>query len=206
MNPGRARALSTCELGALDRDGFVVVEGALDVAWIERLGRAFSEAPSQKDGTQHVLLSPTTPEIGAWEALRTHPMALQAAEHVLQAPFRVRDLHGRNPLPGYGGQGLHADWLPRSAVLPFVVVTAIWMIDAFTHDNGATRVVPGSHRITRPIARELAQPGAAHQDELVAVGPAGSVLLLNGHTWHSGRRNEGRGLRRAAQMVVVRVS
>jgi hypothetical protein len=39
--------------------------------------------------------------------------------------------------------------------------------------------------------------------ERVVTGPAGSVLIMNGHIWHSGRRNDGRGRRRAAQMVAV---
>jgi ectoine hydroxylase-related dioxygenase (phytanoyl-CoA dioxygenase family) len=199
-----AQPLSSDQLGALDRDGFVVVRRVLDAAWVARLRRAFENAPGQRDGTQHVEVEPTTPDHASWAALREHPLILAAAEHVLGRPFRVRELHGRNPLAGYGQQGLHADWMPRARVHPYFVLTAIWMLDDFVAANGATRVVPGSHRIVRPIPKSLAQPGSTHPDETIATGEAGSVLVLNGHTWHSGRRNATHGPRRAAQMVVVR--
>jgi ectoine hydroxylase-related dioxygenase (phytanoyl-CoA dioxygenase family) len=188
---------------ALDRHGYFVLPGALDATWVARLRRAFDEAPAQKDGTQHVALGPDTPHHEAWLALKEHPVVLAAAGHVLPS-FRVRDLHGRNPLPGYGEQGLHADWMPRQDALEHFVVTAIWMIDDFTGGNGATRLVPGTHRIARPIPKSLAQPGARHPDEVLITGAAGSVLVMNGHTWHSGRKNASRGPRRAGQMVIGR--
>jgi len=196
-------ALSDEQKGALDREGFVVVARALDADWLARLARAFQAAPAQADGTQHVVLSDATPERDAWRALESHPLVVAAATHVLGGPIRVRDLHGRNPLPGYGQQGLHADSVTRAAGDPYVVVTALWMIDAFTDDNGATRVVPGSHRLTRPPPPSFSQPLARHPDERVITGAAGDVLVFNGHLWHSGRRNASAGPRRAAQMVIV---
>jgi ectoine hydroxylase-related dioxygenase (phytanoyl-CoA dioxygenase family) len=200
----RAAMLAATLLQALDRDGFVLVPDALDRGWVERLRRAFDDAPSQENGTQHVRLSPETPEREAWRALETHPAIVAAATHVLAAPFRVRDLHGRNPLPGFGQQGLHADAPPRSEGAPYAITTALWMIDDFTEENGATRIVPGSHLVTRPIPKSLAQPLARHPEERVVTGLAGSVLILNGHTWHAGRKNETRGPRRAGQMVIAR--
>jgi ectoine hydroxylase-related dioxygenase (phytanoyl-CoA dioxygenase family) len=196
--------LTPAQLAALDRDGFTVVPGALDAAWLERLRLAFSHAPAQRDGTQHVALAADTPELAAWTALKEHPVVLAAAQHVLGPSFHVRDLHGRNPLPGFGQQGLHADWMERADGAQFFVVTAIWMIDAFTTDNGATRLVPGTHRLPRAVPKSLAQPSSVHPEERVATGDAGSVLVFNGHTWHAGRRNQSGGPRRAGQMVIQR--
>ena len=187
---------------ALDRDGFTVVPAVLDEAWRARLLRAFEEAPLQSSGTQHVRLSDATPELTAWDGMATHPLVLAAAEHILRRPFHVRDLHGRNPLPGFGQQGLHIDSVPRDAADPYSVVTAIWMIDAFTVENGATRVVPGSHRLLHSPPADYAQPLARHPGERVVTGSAGDVLIFNGHLWHSGRRNYSPGPRRAAQMVI----
>ncbi len=99
--------------------------------------------------------------------MATHPLVFAAAEHILRRPFHVRDLHGRNPLPGFGQQGLHVDWVPRDAGDPYLVVTAIWMIDAFTVENGATRVVPGSHRLLHSPPADYAQPLARHPGERV---------------------------------------
>jgi ectoine hydroxylase-related dioxygenase (phytanoyl-CoA dioxygenase family) len=189
---------------ALDSAGYIVVADAIDASWVERLKRAFEGAPAQQNGTQHVELVPQTPEIDAWIGLRDHPVVLAAAEHLLGRPFRVRDLHGRNPLPGFGQQGLHADWMERTDARDVFVLTAIWMIDDFAADNGATRLVPGSHRIARALPKSLAQPAARHPEERIVTGTAGSVLVFNGHTWHSGRKNDSRGPRRAGQMVLVK--
>src|SRR5262249_29251496 len=109
----------------------------------------------------------------------------------------------RNPRPGFGQQGLHSDAVPRAAADPFSVVTAIWMLDDFTTENGATRVVPRSHLVTRPLAKSFAQPLAHHPEERVITGDAGSVLIFNGHLWHSGTQNRSQGPRRAVQMIFV---
>lgn len=194
--------LTQHQLQSLESDGYVVVESALDRAWVARLLGAFEDAPPQADGTQHVRVTDTTKEREAWLALASHPLITAATSVVLGRPFRV-DMHGRNPLSGGGQQGLHADWPPRGFSDPFYVVTALWMLDEFTAENGATRVVPGSHKLTRAPPKSLTQPLARHRDEVIITGPAGSVLLLNGHLWHSGRRNETAGARRAVQMVLV---
>ncbi len=191
------------QLDALDRDGYVVLPAVLEASVVDRLRAAFDGATRQDAGTQHVVLSDATPEVGLWRALADHPAVTSAAAHVLGRPARVRDLHGRNPLPGFGQQGLHTDAVPRAPGAPFVVVTAIWMLDDFTPDSGATRVVPGSHRVARPLPKALAQPLAHHRDEIVITGRAGSVLCFNGHLWHSGRRNQSAGPRRAGQMLLV---
>jgi hypothetical protein len=194
--------LTAPQIEALDRDGYIVVAGALDPGWVQRLTRAFEHAPAQADGTQHVRLTDDTPELDAWRALERHPLVTDAAGHILGGvPFRLSDLHGRNPLPGYGQQGLHPDWL-APAPGAYVAVTALWMIDPFREDNGATRVVPGSHRMVRPLPKSMGQPLAHHPQERVVTGTAGSVLILNGHLLHSGRRNESTTTRRAGQMVI----
>jgi ectoine hydroxylase-related dioxygenase (phytanoyl-CoA dioxygenase family) len=188
---------------ALDRDGYVVVPGALDSEWVGRLCRAFEDAPAQSGGTQHVEITDETPEAESWRALEHHPVLKGAAEHLLSQTYCLGGLHGRNPRPGFGQQGLHSDCL-RGPGDECILITALWMLDDFTPENGATRVVPGSHRITRPLSKGLAQPLARHPDEKIIVGRSGSVLMFNGYLWHSGRRNDSEGPRRAVQMGLRR--
>jgi len=99
-------------LEALDKNGYCVVPQALDEEWIARLHMAFENAPVQSTGTQHVEVNEDTPELDAWNALEHHAALITAADSVLSRPYFVARLHGRNPLPGFGHQGLHADW-PR---------------------------------------------------------------------------------------------
>ena len=190
-------------LQALDQQGYVVVPGALDSEWVARLLRAFEDAPVQESGTQHVEITDETPEAKSWRDLEHHPVLNAAAEHFLSSPYCMGGMHGRNPLPGFGQQGLHSDCL-RGPGNECILITALWMLDDFTPENGATRVVPGSHRIARPLARDFSQPLARHPGEKIIVAPAGSVLMFNGYVWHSGRRNDSNGPRRAVQMGLRR--
>jgi len=188
---------------ALDQKGYVVVSGALDSERVALLCLAFDHAPVQAGGTQHVEITDETPEAESWRALDHHPVLKAAAEHLLSPTFCLGGMHGRNPLPGFGQQGLHSDCL-RGREQECILITALWMLDDFTPENGATRVVPGSHRITSPLPRDLAQPLARHRDEQIIVGSAGSVLMFNGYLWHSGRRNNSNSPRRAVQMGLRR--
>ena len=59
-----------------------------------------------------------------------------------------------------------------------LVANVIWMIDDFTDTNGATRVVPKSHKI-----REFAKDGESHKDEILITG---KVLLFLMQTYGMG--------------------
>jgi ectoine hydroxylase-related dioxygenase (phytanoyl-CoA dioxygenase family) len=101
-------------------------------------------------------------------------------------------------LPGFGQQGLHMDCVDSGPSTPFQVVTAFGLIDDFTPDNGATRLVPGSHRARRAPPKSFADPASRHPDQVVVTAPAGSVLVFNGHIWHGGTCNRTGGVHRRA--------
>jgi len=80
------------------------------------------------------------------------------------------------------------------------------MLDDFLDDNGATRVVPRSHRGAAAVTRVLTQPGVQHPDEVVVTGSAGDALIFDAHLWHSGRENSSGQRRRVVQMTATRSS
>ena len=205
----RPTTLDRAEAAALDGEGYVVLDSVVDEAWLQRLRAAFEAASARPDadagrtetGTQHSRdLAHADP---VFEGVLLHPRVLAAVHHVLQRPFQLLFLSGRDPLPGYGQQGLHTDWTPRAPHTPFDVVTALWPLDGFTRESGPTRVLPGSHLVPRALPKPLQAPRAHHPDERLVLVPAGSVLVLNGHLWHSGTRNTSQGPRRALQCLWV---
>jgi len=116
-----------------------------------------------------------------------HARVLEVADRVL-LPHCVNYRIGSNTaieiLPGEGHQVLHRDDSIYPVQIPGIEwqVDVMWALCDFTLENGATRVVPGSHRwIGRrtPVESEVVQ----------AVMPKGSALFYMGSVWHGGGQN-----------------
>ena len=86
----------------------------------------------------------------------------------------------------------------------FCVCNSIWLLDDFTAENGATRVVPGSHRSGLHPREALADPKAPHPEEVLLTAPAGTVVVFNSHTWHGGTLNRTSRPRRALHSYFCR--
>jgi ectoine hydroxylase-related dioxygenase (phytanoyl-CoA dioxygenase family) len=71
------------------------------------------------------------------------------------------------------------------------------MLDDFTPESGATRVVPGSHRWHNRPEDVMKSIHDDHPEQVIVTARAGSVLIFNGHTWHSGTLNRNGNRRRA---------
>jgi ectoine hydroxylase-related dioxygenase (phytanoyl-CoA dioxygenase family) len=116
-----------------------------------------------------------------------HPVVMALADIVLQ-PHCVRyqlNFSGiMQLLPGARAQDVHrdGDLYPFRHPCPPMSMPTMWALTDFTDDNGATWVVPGSHRWA-----EDRDPTA---DEIVhAAMPAGSLLVYLGGTIHGGGAN-----------------
>ena len=115
------------------------------------------------------------------------PQVMEIADAVLLPHcecYRIGSSTGIEIHPGEADQVLHRDDDFYPVRIPGVEfqISAMWALDDFTLENGATRVVPGSH--LRPDEE------AAGEDEVVqAVMPKGSVLYYLGTTMHGGGAN-----------------
>ncbi len=123
------------------------------------------------------------------EALQ-QPEVIAIVDALLGQDCILHSFESRSALPGGGQQSLHRD-MPFIADFP-LSVNVVWMLDEFSAENGATRVVPGSHR--RPDGPER---DCVYADEVLAVAPAGTLLLFNSQTWHGGGPNRTDRIRRA---------
>jgi ectoine hydroxylase-related dioxygenase (phytanoyl-CoA dioxygenase family) len=119
----------------------------------------------------------------ALDGLATHPLILSVldeilGEYQLSAPTGIEIGAGEVTQPLHPDDALYPIPRPHSEL----VVNIMWPLDDFTEANGATRIVPGSHRWTD----ELPTP----QTETVAIEmPAGSALIYLGSVWHGGGAN-----------------
>ena len=120
----------------------------------------------------------------------SHPKILAAIWHVIGGEMHLASLNGRSAPPGRGNQALHCDnQISSSEVLGYGSCNSLWMLDDFTPENGATRLVPGTHRLLAQPRDHLADPEAEHPDQELALGRAGAVIVFNGITWHGGTVN-----------------
>ena len=135
--------------------------------------------------------------------LALHPLVLECMESILRGPdpktprcdaIELNLTQAIGIEPGEPPQFLHRD----EELWPFphefeIMTNAMWAIDDFTIDNGATRLVPGSHhwpRDRQPL------PG----DVIPAVAKAGSVVLWLGGVLHGGGTNYTNVMRRGVVM------
>ena len=120
--------------------------------------------------------------------LPIHPNVLPFPQRLMEPGAILSGTTCMHIGPGEVHQGLHSDDglvdqidVPRPRA-PFMVTT-IWAFTDFTEANGATRLVPGSH-----LFDHEPQPGEK-PEHIAAAMPAGSVLIVNGGTWHCGGAN-----------------
>lgn len=139
----------------------------------------------------------------AFDVCFTDPRLLACVAHVL-GDFKLSSLNFRAALPGQGLQALHAEGGPVTGLTEFQVCNSIWLLDDFTAGNGATRVVPGSHRSGKRPGDVMADSRGAHPDEVLLLAPAGTVVVFNSHLWHGGTRNQSAKPRRAMHSYFTR--
>lgn len=183
----------------LDRDGFLPLPGRLTGKQVEFLCNLLDRLARQEGdraGTEvhqemgALRLANLVDKDPLFDRCWNDPLQLAAVAHVLAGkPFKLSSLNSRAALPGQGAQSLHVDWHERVQVNRHQVCNSIWMLCDFTPDNGATRVVPGSHRSGRIPGEGGDDPRLPHPDEVLVTGTAGTCVVFNSHLWHGGTTN-----------------
>jgi ectoine hydroxylase-related dioxygenase (phytanoyl-CoA dioxygenase family) len=192
-------SLSEIERRQLDEEGYLLLDGFMDAGLLsrlrEQLERLFAEE-GESAGIEFKLepgcrrLANLVDKGELFREVIVLPRLLEYVRHVLGPDIKLSSLHARSVNPhGVQGQPLHADMSAIADARGPWVCNTLWMLDDFTTDNGALRVVPGSHRRRQLPADSLADPLADHPDQILVTGRAGSVVVVNAHTWHAGTAN-----------------
>jgi Phytanoyl-CoA dioxygenase (PhyH) len=164
-------------MSSLTEQGYVLLPGAVPAELLVAAIAAFEAGylPSDQWPTPRGLdwrfaqvdLDP------AIQAICRLPRVLEAAGTLIGAPFFLMQIDGRDPLLGNRCQPLHRD--AEGAVQPFAI--AMVFLDDYGPDNGATQIVPGTHR------------GADTGEPLVLSGKAGDIAVMDANLLHGATSN-----------------
>jgi ectoine hydroxylase-related dioxygenase (phytanoyl-CoA dioxygenase family) len=174
----------------LAEHGYCLVEGALPPARVAELRGRLVELAEQEiaDGTDYVYENGCNQRIwtllnkgDCFVDLALDPLVGELMVDLLGYGYLLSNIDANIAGPGGPPMFLHAD---QSFVPPPwpdypLVANAMWMLDDFTPENGATRVQPGSHRKGQgPI------PTIDDSETVPVCGPAGTVMVFEGRLWH----------------------
>jgi ectoine hydroxylase-related dioxygenase (phytanoyl-CoA dioxygenase family) len=183
----------------LDRDGYVVLEDCMGPELLREL-RAAIQARFDLEGEraghefkteEHARRLANLVNKGeVFQRAIVLPRMLEGVRHVLGDDAKLSSLNARSADPHSDeGQPLHVDMGGVPDERGYWVCNTVWLLDDFTTENGATRMVPGSHRWGQRPQDVLADPMAPHPDEILLIGKAGSIAVMNSHLWHGGTAN-----------------
>jgi ectoine hydroxylase-related dioxygenase (phytanoyl-CoA dioxygenase family) len=178
----------------LHADGYVVLRRVIPLDWLAGLRDAFDAGvkpssswpvPRGADWRHSMVdLDPTV------QAVCRLPLVLAAVGELIGERFFLAQVEGREPLAGGGYQRLHRD---LSADRPGDTVMALAFFDDFGPENGATRIVPGSHRPPHRGDVDVDDDSRALQ----LAGSAGDILVFDADLVHAGSLNPSGARRRS---------
>lgn len=199
--------MTPSQMHQLDREGFVTLNGFMSDALLAEVrqrvdelfeleGAAAGSEFKQEDQTRRLANLVDKGEV--FRRAIAIPEILELVGHVLGPEFKLSSLNVRSANPNSTAvQPLHADMGAVADEKGYWVCNTVWMLDAFTEQNGAIRAVPGSHRWRKLPQAELSDPTAKHPNETIVTGAAGTVVVMNAHMWHGGTANRTDAHRRA---------
>jgi ectoine hydroxylase-related dioxygenase (phytanoyl-CoA dioxygenase family) len=180
-------------LARLARDGYTIVENAIEPALIDalnagldRLERELGAKPAMNgfEGHKTVRIYNLLAFGDPFIRIPVHENVLPIVEGVLDPGCLVSSLSSIAIDPGEIAQPIHADdmIIPLAKPHRAIICNSMWALTDFTDANGATRLVPGSHLKPNP------EYGGRY-DTIPAEMARGSVLIWDGALWHGGGAN-----------------
>ncbi|WP_417320719.1 phytanoyl-CoA dioxygenase family protein [Emcibacter sp.] len=181
----------------LRNNGYIIIEDLVPRLMIDQINEELRPSFHQTPNSEGLFWGFQTKRMGrvftkspTSQALATHPVILGIMEDILGPnceKFQINLTQAIRIEPGEEEQLMHRDdeMFPWGHPGSEFMINAMWALDEFTAENGATVVWPRSH--LKPVQREVPQ------EELVqAEMKPGSVLIWLGSTQHGGGANRSR--------------
>jgi ectoine hydroxylase-related dioxygenase (phytanoyl-CoA dioxygenase family) len=185
--------------------GYTIVPDAIEPALLDELSASLDRlehdlgvqpADNGFEGRHTVRIYNLLAHDRVFERVPVHERILPVVEGVLDRGCLISSLSSIAIDPGETAQPIHADdqLMPIPKPHPPTVCNTMWALTDFTEENGATRIIPGSH-----LADHSPEYGAEF-DSIPAEMRAGSVLVWHGSLWHGGGANRSRARRTGIAM------
>ena len=173
--------------------GYAIVENAIEPDLVEALAVALTRLERELDaqpaangfeGRRTVRIYNLLAHGAPFDRVPIYESVLPVVEGILDPGCLISSLSSIAIDPGEIAQPIHADdmIIPLEKPHRAIVCNSMWALTDFTAANGATRLVPGSHKKPNP------QYGGTY-DTIPAEMPKGSVLIWDGALWHGGGAN-----------------
>lgn len=186
------------DLAELRRDGYLILQDLLTEQECTDIRQAVQPLLDETgrntfEGVKTRRAYSVLAKTRAVDHLVDHPRVLALLDRLLDPNYLLSQLQMIDIGAGESAQIEHFDdaMYPIPRPRPPLSAATVWAIDDFTPDNGATVVLPGSHRWDgqrRPIPSD---------ERRSAVMPAGSCVFFLGTLWHGGGANTAAGNRLA---------
>ena len=182
-------------VAAVEADGYTIVENAIAPDLIAelnetllRLERDMKIVPAKNsfEGHKTVRIYNLLALAPVFQRIPVHENVLPVIEGVLDDGCLVSSLSSISIDPGETGQPIHADDQIMPVAKPHApfVCNSMWALTDFTEENGATRIIPGTHKW------DHSPEYGTHYDSIPAEMRKGSVLIWHGSLWHGGGANK----------------
>jgi ectoine hydroxylase-related dioxygenase (phytanoyl-CoA dioxygenase family) len=189
LSPADTRA----HVERIAKEGYTLLERVIEPALVDelavvllRLEREHDIRPAMNgfEGHRTVRIYNLLAHHRVFERVPVHEALLPIVEGVIGEGCLISSLSSIAIDPGEVAQPIHADdqLIPLDKPHRPIICNSMWALTDFTEENGATRLVPGTH------LRENPDFGGKYET-IAAEMPRGSLLLWDGALWHGGGAN-----------------
>ena len=174
----------------LDENGFTIVHGVVNEDELlflrDAMDHIYATYDPERDGLRRVegshFASNLVNKGSFFESIFLRHPIYALVRYLLGEDCILSSLNSLEPLKGQGNQRLHRDLPPGDSPQEPIVANSLWAIDDMDRDNGATRLIPGSHKDSHP-------PPDDEEGVIYAEIPAGDVIVTNAHVLHGASAN-----------------